>query len=239
MKKALYLAMTANEYRTAPSLPDSAAWMACHFSPYGTGLSNLPDELPEGSLLILNDRTPIHGHDPELICAQLNTVCDSLKCSGILLDFQRRNDPETKTLCEHLSAHLQHPFAAVPWYLTDNAAVFLPPVPPDELPVDCIRPWMGREIWMEAALSRKSIAISQDGSAECEFQPAPEDAVVHSDSALHCSYYISADPDHIQFHLFRTKKDLEELMNSSGPEIKWIGLYQELKDFAEQKKTAP
>ena len=37
-----YLAMTAAEMTQAGSLPRHAAWMACHFSPYSTGLTNLP-----------------------------------------------------------------------------------------------------------------------------------------------------------------------------------------------------
>ena len=43
-----YFAMTAAEIRGCSALPAGIAWMACHFSPYGTGLSNLPPELPEG-----------------------------------------------------------------------------------------------------------------------------------------------------------------------------------------------
>ena len=41
-----YLAMTAAEMTQAGSLPRHSAWMACHFSPYSTGLTNLPDRLP-------------------------------------------------------------------------------------------------------------------------------------------------------------------------------------------------
>ena len=51
----LNLAMTAAELGAAP-LPSHPAWMACHFSPYSTGLTNLPPKLPQDSLLILNDR---------------------------------------------------------------------------------------------------------------------------------------------------------------------------------------
>ena len=41
-----FLAMTAAEFRKKEDLPDKIAWMACHFSPYGLGLSNLPQRLP-------------------------------------------------------------------------------------------------------------------------------------------------------------------------------------------------
>ena len=76
MAMARYLAMTAAEMMGGAPLPGKTAWMACHFSPYSTGLCNLPAALPPGSLLILNDRTPIHGHDPERICRELVVLWD-------------------------------------------------------------------------------------------------------------------------------------------------------------------
>ena len=45
-----YLAMTAAEIAAAGAPAYGLAYMACHFSPYGTGLVNLPRELPEGRL---------------------------------------------------------------------------------------------------------------------------------------------------------------------------------------------
>jgi hypothetical protein len=84
-----YLAQTREEFAVCPSLPEHPAWMACHFSPYGTGLSNLPEALPKGSLLILNDRTPVFGHDPLQVAAQLEESVVRLECSGILLDFSQ------------------------------------------------------------------------------------------------------------------------------------------------------
>jgi hypothetical protein len=67
------------------------AWMACHFSPYGTGLSNLPPNLPANAMVILNDRTPIHGHDSKEILCQLNNLTPHC----LLLDFQRQAVEET------------------------------------------------------------------------------------------------------------------------------------------------
>ena len=67
-----YLAMTAAEYARAKELPGRLAWMACHFAPYGTGVVNLPQQLPEGSVLMLNDRIPICGHDPLLVADMLS-----------------------------------------------------------------------------------------------------------------------------------------------------------------------
>ena len=47
-----FLAMTAAEIQGTETLPPKTAWMACHFSPYSTGLSNLPKALPPGLSLI-------------------------------------------------------------------------------------------------------------------------------------------------------------------------------------------
>ena len=77
-----FLAMTATEMYRNTSLPEKTAWMACHFSPYGLGLSNLPKELPPGSLLIVDDITPPHGHDPVFIAEQLIGCVDQFQCSG-------------------------------------------------------------------------------------------------------------------------------------------------------------
>lgn len=74
MEIPLFLAMTAAEFRIAAEIPAHPAWMACHFSAYGTGISNLPRELPAGAMLMLNDRTPICGHDPEDVAKPL---CDT------------------------------------------------------------------------------------------------------------------------------------------------------------------
>ena len=89
MAIAPFLAMTAAEMHSCASLPEKVAWMACHFSPYGLGLSNLPKTLPPGSLLMMDDITPPQGHDPDLIAAQLEECVQKFQCSGVLLDFQR------------------------------------------------------------------------------------------------------------------------------------------------------
>ena len=127
-----FLAMTGAEIGISPLLPPEIAWMACQFSPYGTGLSNLPRQLPPGSLLILDDMTPIRGHDPALICDQLAELTAVLKCSGILLDFQHPDCAETAALAKYLTEALPCPVAVSEPYAAElDCPVFLPPVPPD------------------------------------------------------------------------------------------------------------
>ena len=99
----LYLAMTAREFRICKTVPANMAWMACHFSPYGTGLSNLPTSLPPGSMIILNDRTPICGHDPELIAAQLKELLKSCMLPAFCWIFSGRAAAKQPTLSACLS----------------------------------------------------------------------------------------------------------------------------------------
>lgn len=77
MALPIYLAMTPWEMEHR-ELPPRCGWMACHFSPYGQGLSNLPRVLPADSLVIVNDRIPPWGHDPKLMAQQLQEVIDTL-----------------------------------------------------------------------------------------------------------------------------------------------------------------
>ena len=76
MAMDVFLAMTAAEIYGNRNLPANIGWMACHFSPYGTGLSNLPKRLPASSLLIVDDITPIRGHDPPYILDQLAATAE-------------------------------------------------------------------------------------------------------------------------------------------------------------------
>ena len=46
MAISIYLAASPAQISKMERFPEKLAWMACHFSPYGTGLSNLPASLP-------------------------------------------------------------------------------------------------------------------------------------------------------------------------------------------------
>ena len=80
----LYLAMTGGEISGAREVPHPA-WMACHFSPYGQALTNIPRELPEGAMLILNDRVPCQGHSPALAAQQLAEAVIRLGCDSVVV----------------------------------------------------------------------------------------------------------------------------------------------------------
>ena len=107
----------------------SVFWVPCHFSPYAIGLSNLPDTLPESSIIILNDRMPIAGHDPNCIAQQLTQLSERTGAAGILLDLQRPDCQETAALVQALTKSISCPIAISPSYAVDNFPVFLPPFP--------------------------------------------------------------------------------------------------------------
>ena len=230
MTLPLSLVMTAAEINTGIPLPPHLAYMACHFSPYGTGLSNLPKWLPPGSMLILNDRTPIYGHDPVLICDQLAESIEFLHCSSLLLDFQRADCEETAILSQKMIAALPCPVGLSEVYARDvSCPVFLAP-PPLDIPLQTyLAPWKGREIWLEAAPDRQILTLTPEGcSTSALFSPSPGNFI---DPNLHIHYDITVSNRKVQFSLQRSQEDLAELLKeaeSLGVTMA-VGLWQELK----------
>lgn len=224
----LYLAMTAAEIRANTDFPPNIGYMACHFSPYGTGLSNCPAHLPEGSMLILNDRTPIHGHDHGLIADQLTELVEKLKCDSVLLDFQRADVPELSLLAEKLSAALPCPVGVSDLYAADSdCSVFLPPVMPDTLLSEHLVPWQGRDIWLDISTEGLEITLTEKGASTVSL-PSQVFPACHGDSALHCHYRIDVG-ENIRFTLFRTEQDVKDLLAEAKHLgiSRAVGLYQE------------
>ena len=227
-----YLAMTATELagNKAPACP--IAWMACHFSPYSTGLSNLPAALPKGSLLILNDRTPVFGHNPKQIAGQLEELVTQLECAGILLDFQRPGEERTQSIATAVAA-LPCPVAVTPAYAEGlDCAVFLPP-PPLTTPLgDYLQPWQEREIWLEIA--KEATLFRVDGSGCKEVSESAPFPCPHQDERLICQYGMAVQADHIHFYLRRDAEMLQALMEKAADlgVKRFVGLFQELTDWA-------
>lgn len=229
MAIAQYLAMTAAEMQSVSPLPGSLAWMACHFSPYSTGLCNLPTALPPGSLLILNDRTPIRGHDPERVCRELDEALRGLRCTGLLADFQHPPTRESMELVRCLTQKLELPMAFPPEYAAESTVVFVPPVPTD-IPIgEYLKRWKGRRIWLEAALSGQTIVLTP-GGARYSADPFPPELPGRRDAALHCHYTIEEKENAALFRTWRTEEDLFALLEEAGRlgVALSVGLYQEL-----------
>lgn len=230
MALPLYLAMTAAEMEENTLFPPHLAYMACHFSPYGTGLSNIPKKLPPGSMLILNDRTPIHRHDSDWICEQLSDCIEALHCSSLLLDFQRQDCEETSTLAEKLIGSLSCPVGLSEGYAKAFSCPVLLPPPPLDVALDkYLLPWQGREIWLEAALEGLQITLTADGSKTVPI-PYPTFSDGFMDETLHCHYHTQTGADFAEFTLYRTREDLDALLSEAESlgVTTAIGLWQEL-----------
>lgn len=226
-----YLAMTAAEIQKAERLPEKMAWMACHFSPYSTGLTNIPEKLPKDSLLIVNDRTPIHGHDPVRVADELNAVCKALQCAGILLDFQNTPCEESLHLAQYLTEHIEQPLGVAAPYWCKGAAVFLPCLPTNQMLSDYLENWSGEKVWLETALIGQDITLSANGA---DFRSAF--GVLEGgfeDTSLHCHYRIEDSEDRVILHTWRNRDDLAKLIAEAADcgVLCCVGLYQELYNY--------
>lgn len=232
MDLPLYLAMTGAEWKNCPSLPEKVAWMACHFSPYGDGLTNFPSAPPENSLLIVNDRIPPQGHHPDRIIQQLSSFLETSPMQGILLDFQRPNCPETAEISNKIISSLSCPVCVSALYAKQlSCPVFLPPVPPNVIAEDYLSPWQGREIWLEVGFDETDICVTKEGI--CYDRTCPDITTpVHSDERLCSHYQIFVSEEEIHFCLHRSEEDLSALLSrcKKAGVTTAIGLYQEYKN---------
>lgn len=227
----LYLALTAAEISHNSPLPSLCSYMACHFSPYTEGISNVPETLPFGSLLILNDRIPCDHHSADLVAGQLAAAVDRLGCESVLLDFERPPEPESCAMVRFIVQSLSCPVAVTDTYTQElSCPVFLSPAPL-HMPLEAhLAPWQGREIWLEAALCQERITVTESVSSFQPIFPTQQLDGGFYDQKLRCRYHTSVSDDHIAFTLFDTHESLKtklELAHALGV-TRAVGLYQEL-----------
>ncbi len=231
MQLRTYLAMTAGELTLSHQLPENVAWMACHFSAYSTGLSNLPHSLPPGSILMVNDRTPIWYHDPALILIQLQQLIGQHQPRAVLLDFQRPECWETEQLTAILVKELTCPVIVSECYAERlDCPVF---VSASKLCVPLekqLLPWNGRSIWLEAVCAEEVLTVTPDGCnrQELSFQQ-PQD-LFYEEERLCCCYDFTVSTQKAVFTLQRQPRHLEGLLTQAeqlGIENA-IGFYRQL-----------
>lgn len=231
MEIPLFLAITGQELCQSIPLPHHSAWMACHFSPYTLGLTDLPPQLPPDSMLILDDRIEPTHHTPEGILPQLLPLAERFSC--VLLDFQRKDNPLLRSIADSLTCHLPCPVAVTPQYAQDlPCPVLLPPLP-HNLPLeDHLRPWQGRTLWLELATEPTTLSVTPSG---CHEIPAVQASTpIHHCPALHTHYQMELAENEIRFTFHRTQEDFHTLLRQAaalGVE-KAVGLYQQLWDLA-------
>ena len=231
MALPLYLAMTASEMSGNDPFPTDFAYMACHFSPYSQGLSNLPAALPPEAMLILNDNFPCQGHCPGLVAQQLAEVVEKFHCESLLLDFQRPPTPETEQMVQAIQNALPCPLALPPAYAKNwDCPVFLPPCPLHIPLEEYFSPWSGREIWLEAALCQEDVHICQAGSVFVPHFPTDGLQAGFFDQTLCCNYRSRIEEDTICFTLFDTHESLVQKLDQAHTlgVTRAVGLWQEL-----------
>lgn len=231
---ARFLAATSAEIQEKASGVSHLAFLGCHFSPYGRGLSNLPRSLPPGSLFLLDDQMPIEGHDPLLVARQLEEVVKALECCGILLDFQRPATMESTAMAQILVTSLPCPTAVTAAYGQGlSCPVCLPPVPCHIPLKDHLAPWQGRDIWLELSTEGEDIFLTASGAKMLPPSERPDEGF--ADLSLHCHYTLSLSENQAHFSLWRTQEDLAALEKEAERlgVTKTLGLWQELRWRAE------
>ena len=231
MALPLYLAMTAAEMSQDKLFEPHLGFMACHFSPCTAGLSNIPQSLPEGAMLILNDRMPCTGHSPDFVVRQLADAVSRLGCESILLDFQRPADAESRAMVKSITDALPCPVAVSEGYAKDLACpVFLAPAPLHVPLGDHLGLWQGREIWLEAALCQEVIAVTPKGATDTpQFPPDRLDGGF-LDENLCCRYRTEILESEVRFTLYDTRDSLKKKLEQAEAlgVTRAVGLYQEL-----------
>ncbi|MBE6925790.1 MAG: hypothetical protein E7461_02995 [Ruminococcaceae bacterium] len=239
MSLRLYLAMTDAEIRSAASLPRHLAFMACHFSPYGAGLTNIPQRLPPESILIVNDRVPVLHHDPALIFRQLKSAVERLKVFGVLLDFQIGNIPLTSQIVKTLVDGLPCPVAVSPAY---GAALSCPLFSAPALHqrfCDLVPLKKGRSLWLDTYEETANYKVTATG---CHIDEGiyPADTRFF-DEELQCSYGLSIEKDCAGFTLSRKAEEIPKYLRAAeqaGITVA-VGLYQQLSHIPAFSSNSP
>ena len=227
----LYLALSGEEWPLCGAVPPELGWMACRFSPVGSTLLDLPPADFPGDLLILDDSTPPRDACPEKILAQLQKLLHAQRFDALLLDFQRPGSPLTQAIARTLVEGLSCPVATAAAYAQElPCPVFLPPVPLRRLIKDCVRPWTGRELWLEAALEQETVVVTETGAA-CSAGGGACQEPEEKDLTLHCHYQVEVQENQAIFHIRRSREEFHSLLEEAeGLGVRRaVGLWQELK----------
>jgi len=225
-----YLAMTAAEISAFPPT-GPIAYMACQFSPYTEGLTNIPDWLPVGSILMLNDRMPCRGHSPDLAAGQLADAAARLECESVLLDFQRAPEPESEAMVAHIIQALPCPVAVTEGFAKNSTCpVFLSPGPLHLSLAEYLAPWNGREIWLEAALCQEAVSVTTHGAKLTPIFPTEQLSGGFYDETLRCCYRTKMAENAVEFTLYDTPESLDKKLELAAElgVSRAVGLWQEL-----------
>lgn len=239
MSLRFYLAMTEAEIRSATSLPRHLAYMACHFSPYGIGLTNIPKQLPPGSILIVNDRVPVLHHDPAFILRQLTSAVQKLNVFGILLDFQIYDVPMTAQIVKTLVNGLPCPVAVSAVYGKElSCPIFTAPALHQRF-CDFEPIKKGRPLWLDAYQEAALYKVTSNGCTISK--EARLSGKNFFDEVLQCRYSFSVERDSAAFTLSRQAEEITGYLHAAekaGISVA-VGLYQQFSQTDTVRSVTP
>ena len=211
MDISLYLARMPEE---APSKNDAA--LLCPFAP---GFSRFPP--PDGGILILTDSVPYAGQSPEALLRGRESYFENVPL--LIADLQRQ-DARLAGWIAALRQLLPCPVAAPPEYAGDGP-VFLPPIPPDEIPRKAVEHWQSREMVLDLSPQPTRLILTKSG---CQRRAAAiPTGEFFEDEALLCAYRVTAQSaEAVEFTLWREKRQLLEMARQLGIS-KCVALRQE------------
>ncbi len=211
-----------------PLLP-RFAYMAVHFSPYGKGLSNLPEGLPEGSILLFDDSLQPTAHDPETVAEQLKELAERFSPAAVLLDFQRSVTTQLQVMAKTIIKALPCPVGVTEAYAKEfGCPVFLPPPPANKALGDYIQPWKKQGVYLEIAPEGLEFTVTEAGSTKLQIPVVS--GLSLTDERLHCHYNVEVTGDRAVFTICRYKEDLVQLVQEAEGlgVLGCVGLYGEL-----------
>jgi len=232
MSLRFYLAMTEAEIRSAPALPRNLAYMACHFSPYGTGLVNIPERLPPNSILVVNDRVPVLRHDPEQIAKQLADAVRKLRVFGVLMDLQIPDNPRTAKIVQKVTTALNCPVGVSESYATAQAGPIFGAPPIYRSLKEYVYSKKDRPLWLEAFQETALLTLTSAGCTASIGEALSGESFF--DEALQCRYQFTVKQDRALFSLSRQAEEVASylrLAESLGIEVA-VGLYQQFRGIA-------
>lgn len=226
----IYLAVTGAELALASQNHKPLAWMGCHLSAGGSGISGVPASLPPDSILVLTDQMPPQGHDPHQVAQELVDAAHQLNCSRILLDFQRPKSDAGNQIVDSILTLADRPVGVSENYGEHFCCpVFLRPPPLWTALSDHIAPWKGRQIWLEAAQEDAVVTVTEEGGhyTVCD-HTGP---YTFNSDKLQVAYRIETDPDQLRVYLHRGSKELQGLLHQAKQLgiCTAVGLYEHLR----------
>lgn len=232
----VYLAMTEFDLRRCSTPPAACAWMACHFSSAGEGLSNLPSQLPKHSLLMIDDSIPPQGHNSLLIARQVADTVSRFSLDGVILDFQRPFTPELDCIAHDILKAVSCPCAVSEEYAKNwSGAILLPPIPLHQQISSYLSPHSGRTIYLELERENLSMVLTKEGCTLSPTEKRPQEPVF-TDPKLLCHYSIGLHEESAVFTLERTWDDIFGVLEEGKKYgvIGAVGLYQEFGSICPQ-----